>query len=290
MDIGSNIKALRKKNNLTQAQLAEDICAQTMISKIENNEITPNKRLLEELSKKLNVDLVYLMNKEKENDSAKKIKNIKDMIEISLNKRDYDMINLIFQSNIDTIEKNHTPYFRWIRGLLYYYKEDNPKKAIQEFDRLDTNNLSADFTVDVTCSIGIIYYEIENFEKASKYFDIGLKWFSNKIETRSKVKLLLNYSLCLESLDKDEKALDLIFQGIELSKKNSSLLGLGDLYYHKGYMMNKLKQYEEAIKSYKIAHSLFEVQDNSRFSVMASLRLEEITKNKETIKDEKKYA
>ena len=54
--------------------------------------------------------------------------------------------------------------------------------------------------------------------------------------------------------------------------------------------MNKLKQYEEAIKSYKIAHSLFEVQDNSRFSVMASLRLEEITKNKETIKDEKKYA
>jgi len=290
VDIGSNIKALRKKNNLTQAQLAEDICAQTMISKIENNEITPNKRLLEELSKKLNVDLVYLMNKEKENDSAKKIKNIKDMIEISLNKRDYDMINLIFQSNIDTIEKNHTPYFRWIRGLLYYYKEDNPKKAIQEFDRLDTNNLSADFTVDVTCSIGIIYYEIENFEKASKYFDIGLKWFSNKIETRSKVKLLLNYSLCLESLDKDEKALDLIFQGIELSKKNSSLLGLGDLYYHKGYMMNKLKQYEEAIKSYKIAHSLFEVQDNSRFSVMASLRLEEITKNKETIKDEKKYA
>lgn len=290
MDIGSNIKALRKKNNLTQAQLAEDICAQTMISKIENNEITPNKRLLEELSKKLNVDLVYLMNKEKENDSAKKIKNIKDMIEISLTKRDYDMINLIFQSNIDTIEKNHTPYFRWIQGLLYYYKEDNPNKAIQEFDRLDTTNLSADFTVDVTCSIGIIYYEIENFEKASKYFDIGLKWFSNKIETRSKVKLLLNYSLCLESLDKDEKALDLIFQGIELSKKNSSLLGLGDLYYHKGYMMNKLKQYEEAIKSYKIAHSLFEVQDNSRFSVMASLRLEEITKNKETIKDEKKYA
>lgn len=290
MDLGSSIKTLRKKLNLTQAQLAEDVCAQTMISKIENNEITPNNRLLEKLSKKLNENLVDLVNKEKSNISAKKIKSIKDMIDISLTKRDYEMIDLIIHSNIEIIEKNDTPYFRWIRGLLYYYKEDNPKKAIQEFDRLDTTNLSADFTVDVTCSIGIVYYEIGNFEKASNYFDIGLKWFSNKIENRSKVKLLLNYSLCLESLDNDEKALDLIFQGIELSKKNSSLLGLGDLYYHKGFMMNKLKQYEEAIKSYKIAHSLFEVQENSRFSVMASLRVEEIIKNKERIQNEKNYA
>ncbi|GEK90225.1 Tetratricopeptide repeat-containing protein [Alkalibacterium putridalgicola] len=290
MDIGSNIKKMRKDLDLTQAQLAENICAQTMISKIENNEITPNNRILEKLSKKLNVDLIDLIDREKEKNADEKTKNLKDMIDISLIKRDYEMINLIIQSNIETIEENNSPYFRWIRGLLYYYKEDNPKKAIQEFNKLDTTDLSADFTVDVLCSIGIVYYETENLEKACKYFDMGLNWFSNKIETRSKVKLLLNYSLCLESLDKDKKALDLIFQGIELSKKNSSIFGLGDLYYHKGYMMNKLKQYEEAIKSYKIANSLFEIQENSRFSVMANLRLEEILKNKETVKDEKDYA
>ncbi|WP_225745025.1 helix-turn-helix domain-containing protein [Marinilactibacillus sp. Marseille-P9653] len=290
MDIGSNVKRLRKKLNLTQAQLAEDVCAQTMISKIENNEITPNNNILGKLSKKLNVDLVDLMNKEKENISVEKIKNIKNMIDISLTKRDYEMINLIIQSNIDIIEKNDIPYFHWIRGLLYYYKENNPKKAVQEFEGLDVSNMPADFTVDVTCSIGIIYYEIGNFEKASKYFEIGLKWFSNKVENWSKVKLLLNYSLCLESLEEDEKALDMVFEGIELSKKNNSILGLGDLYYHKGYMMNKLKQYEEARKAYKIAHSLFEIQENSKFSIMANLRLEEIMKNKETLKDEEKYA
>lgn len=270
--------------------MAEGICAQTLISEIENNEVMPNKKLLEKLSKKLNEDLVYIVDREKETISAEKIKKIKDMIDISLTKRDYEMIDLIIQSNIESIEVDNTPYFKWIKGLLYYYREDNPKKAIQEFDNLDTTNLSADFTVDVTCSIGIVYYEVENFEKASKYFDIGLNWFSNKIETRSKVKLLLNYSLCLESMNEDEKALDLVFNGIELSKKNNSILALGDLYYHKGYMMNKLKQYDEAIKSYKIAHSLFEIQENSKFSVMASLRLEEIIKNKERLKDEKKYA
>lgn len=290
MDIGSKMKELRKNLNLTQSQLAENICAQTMISKIENNEIIPSHILLEKLSKKLDEDLIGFIDRQNESVSSEKIKSIKHMIDVSLTKRDYEMIDLIVQLNREIIEKNANPYFQWIQGLLYYYKEDNPKKAIQEFDRVDTTNLSADFAVDVTCSIGIVYYEIGDFNKASKYFDSGLRWFSNEIEMWSKIKLLLNYSLCLESLDKDEESLNLTFQGIELLKSNSSILGLGDLYYHKGYMMNKLQQYEEAIKSYKIAHSLFEIQENSRFSIMSSLRIEEIINNKETIKDEKNYA
>lgn len=54
--------------------MAEGICAQTLISKIENNEVMPNKKLLEKLSKKLNEDLVYIVDREKETISAEKIK------------------------------------------------------------------------------------------------------------------------------------------------------------------------------------------------------------------------
>ncbi|PRY75913.1 DNA-binding XRE family transcriptional regulator [Alkalibacterium olivapovliticus] len=288
------IKKLRKEFDWTQAQLAEGICAQTMISKIENNEVIPNEKILKKLSKKFNEDLVDFRNVELKTTYIDKIKNIKDMIDISLTKRDYGMIELIYRSNLDTIKDNETDmytfYFRWIKGLLYYYRENNPNKALQEFDKLSTADLSPDLAVDVTCSIGIVYYELENYEKSCKYFEMGLKWFSNKIGIRSKVKLLLNYSLCLESLNKDEYALELLFQGIEISKCNNSIMGLADLYYHRGFILNKLKQYEEATKSYKISQSLFEIQENSKFSVLANLRLEELMSNKKSMDEEKDYA
>lgn len=56
-NLGTVLKELRKKRGMTQKQLAEGICAQSMLSAIENDVYIPNAILLVNLAKRLKVDL-----------------------------------------------------------------------------------------------------------------------------------------------------------------------------------------------------------------------------------------
>jgi len=56
-NLGTVLKELRKEKGLTQKDLAEGVCAQSMLSAIENNVYIPNANLLINLANKLEVDL-----------------------------------------------------------------------------------------------------------------------------------------------------------------------------------------------------------------------------------------
>ncbi len=56
-NLGTVLKELRKEKGLTQKELAEGVCAQSMLSAIESDVYIPNANLLINLANKLNVDL-----------------------------------------------------------------------------------------------------------------------------------------------------------------------------------------------------------------------------------------
>ncbi|ELC8426421.1 TPA: RstR family transcriptional repressor [Clostridium perfringens] len=69
MDIGNNIKSIRKKNKLTQKDLADKLNKSVrMVQKYENGEVTPNIDVLKKISKILNVSLDSLLDTNKDND------------------------------------------------------------------------------------------------------------------------------------------------------------------------------------------------------------------------------
>ncbi|EIF6297239.1 helix-turn-helix transcriptional regulator [Clostridium perfringens] len=69
MDIGNNIKSIRKKNKLTQKDLADKLNKSVrMVQKYENSEVTPNIEVLKKISKILNVSLDSLLDTNEDND------------------------------------------------------------------------------------------------------------------------------------------------------------------------------------------------------------------------------
>ena len=69
MSVGKRIKLIRKRNNLTQVQLAEKLgLKQATIGRYENGSITPSLFVLMRISKKLSVDIGWLFTGEKEKD------------------------------------------------------------------------------------------------------------------------------------------------------------------------------------------------------------------------------
>nr|WP_276934590.1 helix-turn-helix transcriptional regulator [Globicatella sulfidifaciens] len=63
MDINyaEKIKKLRLQKNMTQKDLAKDICSQGLISKIEKNEVDSDIKILHKIAQKLDVTVGYLI-------------------------------------------------------------------------------------------------------------------------------------------------------------------------------------------------------------------------------------
>ena len=59
--LGKKIKSLRKELGLKQEELTCDILSRTMLSKIENDKVTPSIYQLDHISKKLGVSVDYFL-------------------------------------------------------------------------------------------------------------------------------------------------------------------------------------------------------------------------------------
>ncbi|MDP8268885.1 MAG: helix-turn-helix transcriptional regulator [Candidatus Tenebribacter davisii] len=69
MSMGERIKLIRKRNNLTQVQLADILdLKQATIGKYENSSITPSFLVLLRISRKFRVDIGWLLTDEKKNE------------------------------------------------------------------------------------------------------------------------------------------------------------------------------------------------------------------------------
>lgn len=62
IDIGGNIKKLRKERKITQQELARNVgLSRSYLSDIENNRNNPSLKTIESLSVKLNISIHYLI-------------------------------------------------------------------------------------------------------------------------------------------------------------------------------------------------------------------------------------
>lgn len=67
MDIGSNIRAIRKRKNITIAQICEETgLSQGFLSQVETNKTSPSIATLESIATALKVPLAYLLLKKEE--------------------------------------------------------------------------------------------------------------------------------------------------------------------------------------------------------------------------------
>ena len=129
-EIGSFIKKKRKELNVTQDVISNGICSISYLSKIENNQIVPNKFYVKEIMSKLEVedsfyeksldDKLYLNNL---------IKGIFYLDDILVNKT-YEMIRDIEHNRIINIVK--------LGYYIYFHKEDE-NQYVMMLENLVTN-------------------------------------------------------------------------------------------------------------------------------------------------------
>ena len=127
MDILSGkFRTKRKELGLSQQTLAEGICEQSQISKIERGHFIPSADLLFKLSQRLEVPLDYFFNEQIEIKSN--LSNFKQLSARLLDDRNYDNLEYIYRIEIErstflTLEDR--TYLEWIKAIIDFYQYDS---------------------------------------------------------------------------------------------------------------------------------------------------------------------
>lgn len=219
-NFGEIIKDIRKKNNLTQKELADKLyVTYQAVSKWENNKSIPDISILQNISKMFNIDLNYLTNTKKRNNTKYYIIIIIFLI-LSLtitilitknHSHDFEMrtiettcndFNLsgtiaynkdktaIFISEIDYCGLNKDQIYDTITSTLYQ-NENNKEKII--VTNKEKNNLSLnDYLKDLT-------YHVDNYK--STCLDYNKNELYIKIELQKKNESTITYTIPLKIND-----------------------------------------------------------------------------------------
>ena len=220
MNIGNNIAALRKEKGITQEELSNilGVSAQA-VSKWENNKSIPDISILQNISKMFNIDLNYLTNTKKRNNTIYFILIIIFLI-LSLtitilitknHTHDFEMrtiettcndFNLsgtiaynknktaIFISEIDYCGLNKDQIYDTITSTLYQNENNKIKNIITNKEK---NNLSLnDYLKDLT-------YHVDNYK--STCLDYNKNELYIKIELQKKNESTITYTIPLKIND-----------------------------------------------------------------------------------------
>lgn len=219
-NFGEIIKDIRKKNNLTQKELADKLyVTYQAVSKWENNKSIPDISILQNISKMFNIDLNYLTNTKKRNNTIYFILIIIFLI-LSLtitilitknHSHDFEMrtiettcndFNLsgtiaynkdktaIYISEIDYCGLNKNQIYDTITSTLYQ-NENNKEKII--ITNKEKNNLSLnDYLKDLT-------YHVDNYK--STCLDYNKNELYIKIELQKKNESIITYTIPLKIND-----------------------------------------------------------------------------------------
>lgn len=236
---GSVLKEIRKNRKLTQKMLSEDICSQSVLSRIENDEELPNVVVMQHICQRLGVTIDQIMQFQ-----SVEVRNITEIFQKIANHfrhKEYkkilnymDEIKIEHQLYLDTDWQQYYYYKGSCQYYLYHLLEStllDLKKGLAYTYHVNKENIS-DFEVQIISCIGSIYGSMGNIEEAESFLKMSIHYFhqlpSSRLNAES-TKIFYNYAKFLLDQERFQEASEYISQGIKWAMFKTSYYFLSEL-------------------------------------------------------------
>jgi transcriptional regulator with XRE-family HTH domain len=289
--IGTKIRELRKDVGLTQGELADGICTQALISRIEKGDIYPSAATLYQISKKLGVDVNYFF----EIGSTPRLDYVKE-VERQLRKL---RIKLKYNEMMEVIKVEETnPLFYkdstnlqllyWHKSIyLFEVKKDNDKaKALLK----ESYNLTAtqkkaltEREIEILLTLGVFEFNLKNHDQSMEYYEkvkTALSTIEHLNDKSIKTRLLYNIARSLTRMGEYEKSRKYCVEAVRWCVEEEHLWGLGELYYHIGYNYEQEGKIETALPYIEKSMIIFEMRNNHSYHSYLQKKKEQIIAKK----------
>ena len=273
--LASRLKERRKALKMSQKELAEGICKQGQISRIENGEYTPGSELLYALSRKLRVSMDYFFD-EQVQDEKNELENFRLVAENFISQRDYSSLKSLY--NLESKSSSHLSlsdkmYLEWIQTLVLFYCDNNKLEAVSKLEKLiKEKNISEINYLRFSNTLFNFYYDIDDLNQFNEIRDNLEKRVNNLIihtieELELSIKFNYNISRYLWLQNNVEDALNKISETIRICKRYRSNYLLADLYLLLGNASASFGNIDEVRDYYTKAKFLYNLDGNQEMSL-----------------------
>lgn len=275
------IKKLRIEKNMTQYDLAEGICSQGMVSKIEKKLIHPDIDLILKIADKLDCTVSQLLGEE----STDKQDFTMDRIHRAINQRDYNLIAEELQTeSMNNLKKTNFPLYTWIKSIVTAQVDGKVelanKSLLDVLPSLEENNKeNIQLKLNILNALSSNYQQLNDLDNALKYLHEAIPLLDYTfIDIILKEKIYFSLARCNSLLEDYEQALFYAQKAIQLAVVENSLHLLDDLYLLLTDTYLKLVMLEKAEDALRKATLLIDIK-NSRH-LLPYLERAEISLNK----------
>ena len=268
--LATRLKNRRKELKMSQRELAEGICKQGQISRLENGEFTPGADFLYALSKKLKVSIDYFFN-EQIVEEIDELSEFKKLAQTFITNRNYESLKYIYE--LESVKVHHLSlvnkfYMEWIKSLIDFYFYGQKEEAVARLEKVLSQLSVTDLTyLQVANTLFNFYYDIEDLESFKEIRE-KLEYQVNQLQLNTIEELNLsikfNYNVCryLWLQNNTEEAITKITDTINQCKTYRTTYLLADLYLLIGNVSKNFSS-KVAVKDYfETAYFLYKLEGN----------------------------
>ncbi|MGM0842257.1 MAG: helix-turn-helix domain-containing protein [Bacillota bacterium] len=285
--IGKKIRELRKVVGLTQGDLAEGVCTQALVSRIEKGDIYPSATTLYQISLKLGVDVNYFF----EIGTTPRLDYFQEVEKqlriLRMNGRYDEMMELV-----RTEEKN--PFFfreNEKLQLLYWHKaiylfeitkdKESAFSLLQQAYQLTSHQKKAttEREMEILMTFGTWKSLLDKHEEALHHYkevEGLMKYIEQLFDKSIKTRLFFNTSRVLTRIGRYDESTDYCLKAIKWCLEEEHLWGLGELHYQIGYNFELMGEYKKAIPYVEKSIHMFELRKDERFLTFLENRKQEL--------------
>ncbi|MDV2581728.1 helix-turn-helix domain-containing protein [Alkalibacillus haloalkaliphilus] len=275
LSLGEKIKDLRKRLNVSQEGLANGVCSQSELSRIERDQHQPSYMTLKGIAEKLGVNITYFL-KDSDSERDDYLSEVWFQLEKARRNRDYNTIEEIVKAEMENPLFKSQPehrYLMWHRSMTEYYLHNDFEAAINTLKdclRLSSfDRFSAEINIQILNSLGIMYRDEGILDESENYLDQAyelINEITNLDDKRIIAKVRYNLAKVYTDLHEIESSLRVCYQGLSYCRENEDLFLFADFHYQIGRNLLMQGKTDSGIDYWKKAKFLFELEGKENLS------------------------
>lgn len=265
---GEKIAYFRKSKGISIKVLAEDLCDESTIYRLEKGKQLPRLEILNDICMKLEIPFKALFPFNEE------IEELKELCRESTYAEDYLTLELTLEESEMVLEKLTSKYskiefsrfIKWHRAILFHKKEKNYFEALSILDGLASiETCGSELDISILNSKGLVYLSANNLNAAFKTYKIIFK----KIKARKIVEDLTllprvgyNFAFTMSKLKNYEDALNIANEILYFVESRHLSYMLGEIYHMIGILSMRMERLQDAREAINNAILVFTLTKN----------------------------
>lgn len=272
MLLATRLKNKRKELKLSQKELAEGICEQGQISRMEQGKYSPGSELLFQLSKRLNVSMNYFF-EDTEVSSLENIDKFKELSRKFLDQRDYESLQYIYElekAKRSRLSIKDQLYLDWIDTLVQFHYYKHQTEAVAKLEKILSSLKKSDFYyLQLGNTLANFYFELgqeDNYQELYKLLKENIRSLSvqNLEQLELLIKFRYNYCRYLWLHEQISEAIEEITDTIAICRKYDSSYRLADLYCLLGNISEGFAEKDRIQGFYQLSYQLYKHEENQK--------------------------